>query len=88
MTEPSFVFRIPDHIDVDEPAGTASCAVCRTGVDIPVTFGPISGTNLLAAFVVQHATHTRKGAPSGLTAAGNATKAAIAVIRQREGEPT
>jgi hypothetical protein len=73
------------HVTIDEAARKADCSVCHVGMTMPgVTFGPIDATDMLASFVVLHAVHTKRGAPSGLTAAGNATKAAREVLR---GEP-
>lgn len=69
-----------EHITLDEAAGKADCATCGTGVTAPPSFGGIPRADMLAAFVVQHATHTKAGAPSGLTAAGRASKAAISAL--------
>ena len=78
---------IPAWITVDEANGAADCAACHTGMTVPsLKFGPISLPTLLATFVVQHATHSRQGYASGLTSAGNATKAARAVIAGTEGD--
>src|SRR5690606_4014406 len=59
------------HVTIDEAARTADCSVCHVGMTMPgVTFGPISATDMLAAFVVQHAVHSKRGEPAGLTTAG------------------
>lgn len=71
---------VPEHITIDEAAGKADCGVCQVGVTAPLSFGGIPRANMLAAFIVQHATHTKARNPSGLTAAGNATKAARAAL--------
>ncbi len=71
---------IPDWITLDEPNGKADCSVCRMGVTAPPSFGGIPRPNLLAAFVVEHATHSRAGRSNGLTATGKATKAAREVL--------
>lgn len=68
------------HIALDEAAGKADCSVCQIGVTAPPSFGGVPRANMLAAFVVQHAVHTKAGKPSGLTSAGNATKAARAYL--------
>lgn len=72
------------HVTVDEEARKADCSICKVGMTMPgVTFGPIQASDMLASFVVQHAVHDKRGVPSGLTAAGNATKAARdAVLRE------
>ena len=64
------------HISINESEGKADCSVCHTGVTAPPSFGGIPRTDMLAAFVVQHAVHTKAGSPSGLTATGRASKAA------------
>ena len=63
------------HITLNESEGKADCSVCHMGVTAPPSFGGIPRANMLASFVVQHSVHT-KGAPSGLTATGRASKAA------------
>ena len=42
---------------------------------------PVSATDMLAAFVVGHATHDRAGRPDGLTPGWKPRKAAAAVIK-------
>lgn len=64
------------HITLNEAEGKADCSVCHTGVSAPRSFGGVPRADMLAAFLVQHAVHTKAGRASGLTAAGNATKAA------------
>jgi hypothetical protein len=68
------------HIAIDEAAGKADCSVCGIGVTAPSSFGGISRTDMLAAFLVQHSVHTKAGVASGLTAAGHASKAARAYL--------
>lgn len=68
------------HIAINEAEGKADCSVCRTGVTAPPSFGGIPRIDMLAAFVVQHAVHTKAGVASGLTAAGNPSKAARAAF--------
>lgn len=72
------------HIRVDEAAGTADCSTCGTGIGVPARFGGIPRAGMLASFVVQHAVHNRAGIAVGLTAAGNAAKAARAVLAGAE----
>ena len=73
--------KLPDHITVDESKGAAECATCGVGVHLPTgKFGYIRVVDMLAAFIVQHAVHDRKGHASGLTKAGSATKAAMAAL--------
>jgi hypothetical protein len=67
---------IPANITLDEKAGKADCSVCHIGVTAPPSFGGIPCSDMLAAFVVQHSTHTKAGKPSGLTASGRPSKAA------------
>ena len=70
------------HLLVDEVAHTADCTICGTSVACPSgRFGPVSATDMLAAFVVGHATHDRSGRPDGLTPRGKPRKAAAAVIK-------
>ena len=80
----------PTHLLVDEAANTADCTVCGMSVECPSgRFGPIDATDMLAAFVVGHATHNKGGMPNGLTPGGKPRKTAEAVIKaamQREGE--
>ena len=64
------------HITLNEAEGKADCSVCQIGTTAPPSFGGIPRATMLAAFVVQHSVHTKAGVASGLTAAGNATKAA------------
>lgn len=71
---------IPDHITLDEDTGMADCSVCKFGVTAPVSFGGIPRADMLASFVVQHATHTKSGKPTGLTVTGRASKAAQAAL--------
>lgn len=71
---------LPDWITLDEPNGKAYCSACQMGVTAPPSFGSIPRPNKLAAFIVGHATH-KDGAPTGLTSAGRATKAAREVLR-------
>ena len=68
--------RIPEHITLDEQAGKADCSICCIGITAPPTFGGIVRADMLAAFVVQHATHSKRRTPTGLTSTGRATKAA------------
>jgi hypothetical protein len=68
------------HITLNEGTGNADCAVCKTGVTCPPMFGPIPASDMLAAFVVQHSTHTKAGVANGLTATGRASKAARTVL--------
>lgn len=63
---------LPDHLLVDEAAHTASCTVCGMSVECTSgRFGPVSASDMLAAFVVGHAVHDRSGMPNGLTPAGS-----------------
>lgn len=71
------------HISIDEAAGKADCSICGTGVTAPLSFGGIPRTDMLAAFVVQHAVHTKAGVASGLTANGRPSKAARAALGVR-----
>ena len=72
---------LPGHIKVDEPKGTAACAECGVGVHLPTgKFGYVRAVDMLAAFIVQHAVHDRKGHASGFTKTGRATKAAMAAL--------
>lgn len=72
---------LPQHINVNESASTAECGVCRMSVHMPTgKFGPTRAADMLAAFVIQHAVHDRKGHASGLTKTGRATKAAMAAL--------
>ena len=66
------------HITLDEATGKADCSICGTGVTAPPSFGGISRADMLASFVVQHVVHTKAGVASGLTSAGNPSKAAKA----------
>ena len=71
------------HLLVDEVAHTADCTICGTSVACPSgRFGPVSATDMLAAFVVGHATHDRSGRPDGLTPAGSHARQ-----RQRSSRP-
>ncbi len=70
----------PEHLTINEDKGTADCTVCKTSATFPESFGAIPRSDLLASFFVQHAVHTQRGVPSGLTAAGKPTKAARAVL--------
>lgn len=73
--------RIPDHITINESGRSADCSVCHMGVDVlSWKFGPVSWSELLASFVVQHATHTKGGKPSGLTPGGRVSKAALSAL--------
>ena len=85
--------RVPglsDHLLVDEAAHTASCTVCGMSVACPSgRFGPVSASDMLAAFVVGHTVHDRSGMPNGLTPTGKPRKTAIAALdaaMQREEE--
>ena len=71
---------IPEHITVDEGSGKADCAVCKTGITAPPSFGGILRPNLLASFVVLHSVHS-KGRPSGLTPGGRARQTARDAMR-------
>ena len=72
---------LPDHLLVDEAAHTAACAVCGMSVECPSgRFGPVSASDMLAAFVVGDAVHDRPGMPNGLTPTGKPRKAAAAVV--------
>ena len=81
---------LPDHLLVDEAAHTAACTVCGMSVECPSgRFGPVSASDMLAAFVVGHAVHDRSGMPNGLTPTGKPRKTAIAALKaamQREEE--
>lgn len=81
---------LPGHLLVDEAARPADCTICGTSVACPSgRFGPVSATDMLAAFVVGHATHDRAGRPDGLTPGGKPRKAAVATLKaamQREEE--
>ena len=81
---------LPGHLLVDEAAHTAACTVCGMSVDFPSgRFGPVSASDMLAAFVVGHAVHDRSGMPNGLTPTGKPRKTAIAALdaaMQREEE--
>ena len=81
---------LPGHLLVDEAAHTAACTVCGMSVDFPSgRFGPVSASDMLAAFVVGHAVHDRSGMPNGLTPTGKPRKTAIAALKaamQREEE--
>jgi len=68
------------HITIDEPKGTADCAVCQTGITAPASFGGIPRANMLSSFLVQHSVHTKTGTPSGLTQTGRPTKSARAAL--------
>ena len=73
--------KLPDHITVDESKGAAECATCGVGVHLPTgKFEYARAVDMLAAFIVQHAVHDRKGHASGLTKTGRATKAAMAAL--------
>lgn len=64
---------IPEHITVNDGGPDRydlACTVCQTGVSHGRTFGPISGADLAASFIVQHRTHTKTGKPNGLTPSG------------------
>lgn len=68
---------LPGHVKVDESKGAAECATCGVSVHLPTgKFGRIRAVDMLAAFIVQHAVHDRKGHASGLTKTGRATKVA------------
>ena len=44
---------LPGHLLVDEAAHTADCTVCGMSVECPSgRFGPVSASDMLAAFVV------------------------------------
>ena len=81
---------LPGHLLVDEAARPADCTICGTSVACPSgRFGPVSATDMLAAFVVGHAVHDRAGMPNGLTPTGKPRKTAIAALKaamQREEE--
>ena len=81
---------IPDHLIVDEAGHTAGCTVCGMSVECPCgRFGPVSASDMLAAFVVDHAVHDRAGIPNGLTPTGKPRKTATAAFKaamQREEE--
>lgn len=68
------------HISINEAEGKADCSVCQMGVTAPPSFGGIPRSDMLASFIVQHSVHTKAGNPSGLTDAGNPTKAARAYL--------
>ena len=72
---------LPEHIAVDESKGAAECATCGVSVHLPTgKFGYVRAVDMLAAFILQHAVHDRKGHASGLTKTGRATKAAMAAL--------
>lgn len=77
---------IPSHITVDEARGGAECSACHMGVDVSGVTGRgwIEPADMLAAFVVAHAIHDRKGNPSGLTPGGRARPAALAALNPKE----
>lgn len=64
-----------DHITLNEADGKADCSICQVGVTVPPSFGGIPRADMLAAFVVCHAVHTKSGRANGLTSTGRATKA-------------
>ena len=73
---------IPDHLTVNEGQGSADCTVCGTGVNVPgLRFGYASRTDVLAAFIVAHAVHDKRGRPDGLTPSGRARPAAARVLQ-------
>ena len=76
--------KIPSHVTINEGGPDRydlECSVCHTGWSGGRTFGPISGADLAATFIVQHAIHDKKGAPHGLTPSGRKRPAAIEAIR-------
>lgn len=75
---------IPGHIILDESDGSADCGICNMGLMPGDRFGPISRADLLAAFVTDHATHDKRGNPSGLTPGGRPTKAAREALTTRQ----
>lgn len=69
---------MPKHITVNQGGPDVydlDCTVCQMGMNGGRTFGPIDGATLAATFIVQHAVHTAKGSPAGLTASGNVSQA-------------
>ena len=74
---------IPANITVNDGGPERydlECTICKTGMGCGPRFGVVSGSVLAATFIVQHATHDKKGNPSGLTPGGKARPAALAVI--------
>ena len=75
---------IPAHITVNEGGPERydlECSICSIGYSSGARFGVINGSDLAAVFIVQHATHDKKGKPSGLTPGGKPRAAALAVLR-------
>lgn len=69
---------MPRHITVNQGGPDAydlDCTVCHIGMKAGATFGPIDGSTMAATFIVQHAIHTAKGNPAGLTASGQISQA-------------
>ena len=73
---------MPAWIRIDEAAGEADCGLCNMGITAPAMFGPIPRANMLASFVVLHATHSERGMPSGLTRTGRISRAASQALTQ------
>ena len=67
---------VPAWIWIDEAAGEADCGLCNMGITAPAMFGPIPRANMLASFVAMHATHNKRGMPSGLTRTERISRAA------------
>lgn len=80
--------RLPTHITLNERTRGADCSACGMSVNVPgPKFGPIPAETMIATFVTQHAVHSRKGRPSGLTAGGLPTPAALAALLDNGGRP-
>jgi hypothetical protein len=69
---------MPQHIVVNDGGPESynlECRVCTMGMKSGQTFGPIDGATIAAMFIVQHAVHTAKGDPAGLTPKGDVSAA-------------
>ena len=68
-------------LTIDEERGDAECSRCGMGVNASgLTSGWIQQADMLASFVVAHATHDKNGFPSGLTPTGRPSKRAQPTI--------
>ena len=82
--------KVPENITVNAGGPDRydlACTVCQIGWTGGATFGPVSGADLAASFIVLHATHDRKDRPTGLTPGGKPRPAALAAIRDLQEAP-
>lgn len=75
---------LPAGVTINNQHGTADCATCGTGVNVSRSQ---FASHIIAAFIVQHASHARTGTANGLTASGKPSKAGRAWLATFKEEP-